>query len=37
VQDSHRATINPAAWTQRFLDVAGDGECEIRQVNEPPA
>ena len=24
-------------WTRRFLDVAGDGECEIRQLNEPPA
>ena len=24
-------------WTRRFLDVAGDGECEIRQVNEAPA
>src|SRR6185503_2586793 len=24
-------------WTRRFLDVAGDGECEIRQLNEAPA
>ena len=24
-------------WTKRFLEVAGDGESEIRQVNEAPA
>ena len=24
------------AWTQRFLDVAGDGECEIRLVSDAP-
>jgi hypothetical protein len=23
-------------WTKRFLEVAGDGESEIRQVNEAP-
>jgi hypothetical protein len=23
--------------TRRFLDIAGDGECEIRQIFEPPA
>jgi hypothetical protein len=22
-------------WTKRFLQVAGDGECEIRQLYEP--
>ena len=25
------------ALTRRFLDVAGDGECEIRQIDEPPS
>ena len=25
------------AWTKRFLDVAGDGESEIRQIHELPA
>jgi hypothetical protein len=24
-------------WTRRFLEVAGDGECEIRQLYEDPA
>jgi hypothetical protein len=24
-------------WTRRFLEVAGDGECEIRQLYEEPA
>jgi hypothetical protein len=24
-------------WTKRFLQLAGDGESEIRQIYEPPA